>query len=90
MNISYSDQWFGRGNTDGSRRNSIFGEEPAEYELTAMGTTYYIDIIASFINYNPLLKKVRYSCKIFEEHCRQIVQSMMNDGTYYTYVVNGI
>jgi hypothetical protein len=89
MNISYNDQWFGRGNTDGSGRNGINGEEPSEYELTAMCITYYIDIIASFINYNPL-KKVRYSRKIFEEHCRHIVQSMMNDGTYYTYVVNGI
>lgn len=51
MNISYNDQWFGRGNTDGSGRNGINGEEPSEYELTAMCITYYIDIIASFINY---------------------------------------
>ena len=26
-NISYNDQWFGRGNTDDSGRNGIFGEE---------------------------------------------------------------
>jgi hypothetical protein len=36
MNISYNDQWYGRGNTDGSGRNGINGEEPSEYELTAM------------------------------------------------------